>query len=678
MIGATLTRRASWHLGPIVAVGVGLVAIVLGRALAATRPVDEATPLVLATHLYALVLVAGLLVLASAIGRLVLRRVSVRFDSGLEAVLFSLGLGLGILANVVLIVGLLGWLTTPVLLGEVAGVMILARRDMVAVIAEIPGAVQRALALRGSLRRQSRGLAILLPLVEIMFAAMLLLAMAPPTANDALTYHIGGPRRFLELGRIGPVLDIQQANMPLTVNLLYLLGLAFGSDELGGVLHLALTVLVTAATFSFGRHFFGVRVGWLASVVSVSTAMLVVFATVPNVEWGFGLFDFLAVYAFFRWHTSGDRGWLLVSSVLLGFSMGSKLLGGVTAIGLGMALLVQAFAMRRSLGTWSIVRLIALFAVPAALIAAPWYVKNWIWFGNPLWPFFGSDPNDYNMYHSRYVKYGGGLLGQLLAPLRSFTEGSVEYSGVRPPPAFLLMPLCLLPPRNRVATGLMGMAALHLLVWIIGAHVLRYMAQDFPEISLASAYVLAGLWDSPRYRGALRWIARTSVIGGLLVASSVTLVVVIADQPFKQLVGLESRESYLDRHLQSNPLITRLNDEGEAVTGVLMVGDDRAFYLNRPAWVDVTMLEFQKLVAASSADEARRELRALGVSHILMSSRDLDWYTRWDPGHRLEGWLARFEATRSDYLVVEATNEDSTLYRVINDASPEAAVGLRN
>ena len=56
---------------------------------------------------------------------------------------------------------------------------------------------------------------------------------------------------------------------------------------------------------------------------------------------------------------------------------------------------------------------------------------------------------------------------------------------------------------------------------------------------------------------------------------------------------------------------------------------------------------------------------AYGISHVLINTRDLDCYVPIGPERRLSGWLARFEAGRSGYLEPVATNEASTLYRVL-------------
>ena len=88
------------------AVGACVAVIAAGRALAETRPADEATPLVMFTHLHAVLLSIGLLALATAIGRAVLRRCGVAGASRIEHGVFSVAVGLGVIAFVVVFLGL--------------------------------------------------------------------------------------------------------------------------------------------------------------------------------------------------------------------------------------------------------------------------------------------------------------------------------------------------------------------------------------------------------------------------------------------------------------------------------------------------------------------------------------------------------------------------------------------
>src|SRR4051812_33583283 len=212
-----------------------------------------------------------------------------------------------------------------------------------------------------------------------MGALLLLLALTPPTGYDALMYHLEAPRRFLELGGMAVLPDVEQGNMPLTVEMLYIIGMAFGSLEMANLTSLALAVLVVCAIFSFGRAFVDERVGLLAALVFLTSPSVSMFAPMPDIEFGMVLFEFMAVYAVARWVGSQDRRYLLVAGLLSGFALGSKYLGGITPFALGVFLVASLVRTHRERSLSQMLGLILLFAVPAGLVAAPWYLKNLLW-----------------------------------------------------------------------------------------------------------------------------------------------------------------------------------------------------------------------------------------------------------------------------------------------------------
>lgn len=642
-----------------------MATVVVGHAIASACPVHEATPLVIFSHLYAVVLVAGLLALAISLGRAVLRRSRVEGGSRIEHGLFSVAIGLGLIATGVAGLGLAQLLSVPALALLVCALAFLIRHQLVALSRELSTVARDLLALCRSLRAQGRGLSLLVPLTEILFVALLIHALAPPTSNDVLTYQLRGPARFLELGGVAPLWDLQQANMPLAVNMLYLIRLAFGSDAMGAVLHLTLAGLVAAAAFSFGRRRFGEQVGWIAATTFVSTQLMLVFASVAFVDYGLAFFDFLAVYAFFLWRESERRGWLIVSGALVGCALASKLLGGITALNPGVWLLVLAARAWRQRGLTHALGLLLTFGVPAAMLATPWYAKNLLWFGNPLWPFLASNPNDFNMYLGGTTRYSdsNGVLGRIRLPLRLYVEGSIEYPAIRPPLQLLVVPLYLFLPKHRVVTGLLCLAAVQLVVWSFGAHLLRYARQAPPGLSVVAVYVLWRLLGPGKRFAFSRPLAVGLTVIALTFPTVIAVATVVAEGKPSQLLGLESRRSYLDRMLQNNPLVTYLNEDHEDVSTVLLIGDNRAFYLDHPTWVDVSLEVFQSVVLAPDAATARKRLADRGISHVMVNTRDLAWYGPFDPERRIERWLVLFEAGRDGYLVPIATNESSTLYR---------------
>jgi hypothetical protein len=160
-------------------------------------------------------------------------------------------------------------------------------------------------------------------------------------------------------------------------------------------------------------------------------------------------------------------------------------------------------------------------------------------------------------------------------------------------------------------------------------------------------------------------IATALLLLGLMLPTAQTVVIAFAEQPLLQLVGLESREAFLDRKLDSYPLVAYLNDGHEPVRRVLMIGDYRSYYLRQPAWVDVTMETMQRLALATDAPAARAILAERDISHVLVNSHDFLYFVPIDSDGKILTWWQRFEASRSGYLEQVATSGDSTLYRVL-------------
>jgi hypothetical protein len=158
----------------------------------------------------------------------------------------------------------------------------------------------------------------------------------------------------------------------------------------------------------------------------------------------FALFYVLAV-----WAGSSDDRFLYVAGLLAGFCYALKY---TAAIGIVYAVLFVTWRCWRR--RTNPVRPLLMVSVGIAFMTLPWIVKNWVWFGNPLSPFFNQYfPNphisiwfeqDYRAAMSLYsdIKsrgelpwfvtvngaYVGGLFGPwlLLAPLALFAIRNVR------------------------------------------------------------------------------------------------------------------------------------------------------------------------------------------------------------------------------------------------------------
>ena len=221
-----------------------------------------------------------------------------------------------------------------------------------------------------------------------------------------------------------------------------------------------------------------------------------------------------------------------------------------------LALLLIADAARARSGWRDGCARIALFCGPLLLIAAPWYLKNWLLLANPAWPLFvgGRDFDGLAVQLTDYFARGMAIsprtaLGYALLPLRVYTRGSVEAPLTILNPLYLLLPLLLFLPARRAVLYPLAMSAGLAIGWALGFQELRYLLPICAPLSLAAAAVL---------RAGLRLpVLRCAVLPALYLAAllglGTTLLHVGADRPLAVIAGIESRDAYLRQNLATGP-----------------------------------------------------------------------------------------------------------------------------
>lgn len=477
-------------------------------------------------------------------------------------------------------------------------------------------------------------------LVALAAAGNFLAALAPEIFYDSLVYHLSLPQLYLLRGALTATPENVYSGLPQGVQMLYGLALALSGEDLAAFLHAFFGLMTAVALYVGLRRIAGPGTGAVAAVLFY-LCPLVVYAS-----WACGVdlasaFYVTATLAVLTGAVGSDPeragGRSVMAGLLVGFAAGTKFNVLPTA---GALVLGHAWLERRAgRGLKGPV----LMSLAAGAAVAPWLVKNAVLYGNPFYPFlhltFGTlRPADWTAFLAaaggRDLKAAfttpGGFWEFLTLPARA-TMGSWPL-GDWPGPVFAaLTPAALAVrwgrPERPLWTLTAGVAALGFLAWWLASSLVRYLVPALPLVAAAVAVAVErGAW--PRGARAAAWAAL--VVGSLLgYQCAWRQGAGIGQWAFVR--GRVSREDYLthQRVTYGLPYFSAarwINGNLPPAAKVLVLGESRAFYLERD-FVAATVYDHNPFwtAAASAANAADlgARLGALGVTHILLSARQL-------------------------------------------------------
>ena len=605
------------------------------RWLFPERPMSYVGVRAIIDSIFALGLLAFVLLLAGSLGWKVQRLLRLESLSDLERAVFGLALGLGILAYGVLVLGLIGVLRPLALFLWLLVVGLWTWREWSEFIGRMPGWLARKLRQASTLAWWQKAI---LAIAGLLLGMSLLDSLTPPWDYDALMYHLQAPRLFLEEGRLLLLPDTWQANGPLTIEMLFAVGLAFGSDVFAKLLHLACAVLLVLATFSAGRRLLGHAEGWVASALLLGIPFLPTWAAMANIDMGWALYEFLALYALILWRESRNTRFLFLAALMAGWALGSKYLalGGLGVLGLWVLWQGRHIGWKRAMSN------AAIFGALALCIALPWYAKNWLWAGNPFYPFlfggkeWGEERLGYLMTLLRSYGAGHRLIDYLVLPWNLYVQNA-RFSTIGVPFEIpgLLIPLAILYPfgqRHRAMDALAGLALLRLLVWALGSQQTRFLLPILPSLALLGSAALLSL--SRRLQS--RWGGAKAVpvvVAGVALAATLMFQIVMlgAFPPAPVLLGKLSKSDFLRQRVANHRAVEVVQDRLGENDRVWLMWSGVVYYCGERCVSDAGLHKWRQVAQTASGPEgAAEQLRASQVTHLMYSQGEARWVAQHD------------------------------------------------
>ncbi len=497
------------------AAGVFLVARLLSNRASPSFRLDMAG----SGGVFDLVVALALLHLTGCLGWLVLGRKLPRARTPMALLSMTLCIGLVALSLPLLLIGAVGlYRPEPMAALVVVATILVLRYDS--------GWLQLCLDSGRRLRRIGAGRVgtVWLAAQVVGMAGLAIIALAPVVDWDSLMYHLDLPAEFLERGSIHLPEDNPHVAFFSLVQVPYGLAMAAGSHHAVVLFTLAGFIALLLVVTELSRILGGVRSARVASaLIWAATSWLLVAVDARIEVWGACLLAAAGAGLAVAWRFGQRDGVTLAGiSVLAGAAVGAKLTNAPIAIGI---LVVAALVFRKRSGNnWG--RMLQLGGI-AGLVAAPWYVKNMLLLGNPVYPFFGETrPPPWLARLGATSVPGVSLLGAVRRPFSLFdwvlrpglltVEGSGRLQGL-PVLAAVGWPLGLLwrSPRQRVILTLVALTAVQLVV-IVGVSSttnLRYLQPALLALSVASGV------------GVGVYIKRRPKVGALLAAALLVSVV---------------------------------------------------------------------------------------------------------------------------------------------------------
>jgi 4-amino-4-deoxy-L-arabinose transferase-like glycosyltransferase len=320
-----------------------------------------------ALFLLQLAALAALTIVSWLVGRAVTR---LPLRGPVERFTFFVGAGLGTLGVVLFLLGLVGWLIPMAVVGLAAAALLLGFVPPFVPPNGVDG--------RGSSWAPlswRRGLAV----TGIVVFPAFVLSLYPPTAYDETMYHLPFASAFAATHRLAVVPEHLFPVYPQLLELLFSGMLMVSGDVSTHVVQFLCMLATAAAVFAICERFGDRRAAVLGVALWLSNPLVHYQAASAYVDLGYTLFTILAILAFEAWRDTDSRRWIAASGILVGFAAGTKYLG---LIWLGMLVLATwASAPRgRRLAR------AALFTVMALASMAPWYLRNAVVTGNPIFP----------------------------------------------------------------------------------------------------------------------------------------------------------------------------------------------------------------------------------------------------------------------------------------------------
>lgn len=498
--------------------------------------------------------------------------------------------------------------------------------------------------------------------IPILFAAFIAFcsSLMPPTQSDGLRYHLTVPQEYLRYGGFVVLPHLSFSNFPFLIEYLFLIPLAFEAISGPKLIHAFYYALSAGVVWRLGILFGSPHTGWVAVLLFVATPFAPIFASWSFIEFGLAAYTLLTFYAAIHCREALGQGrdgaarrWAIFGGLSGGWMLGCK----YTALAsLALFCLIALWPHRFKPSRLWLAGLApaTLMGFIAAAVASPWYIKNLVLFGNPLFPFLGSlfPTPGWSEFNDLFFQYHAGMKGNLNAIIQAplgeklldfFTlpVRMTLYPGEPWHPEdfggwplgclWLILGLLLLLNR-RWSLQMAIFAAASFFLFIVWACTYRDIRFLLPSLGIAAPLLAMTAVSLIEERRWVRWIIL------LLIAHNLVKVFALTFLPFNYMPwwvisGHVTVEEYLEEisadTRRQNQAFRWLRENADPEDRVFLHGIQTPFYCPNPYlgsdWFDTDPL-LQRSWTAQTSEELLDWLRERDIRYVVHDYGNINRY----------------------------------------------------
>ncbi|MBV8846381.1 MAG: glycosyltransferase family 39 protein [Bryobacterales bacterium] len=304
-------------------------------------------------------------------------------------------------------------------------------------------------------------------------------ALAPESSPDGAGYHLGFVAQYLREHGFQPITTNMYAALSAGVDLLFVPAFAIGRHSAGALVHFTFLVALALLVFAYGRRLSKPWAGAAAAFFVFASPVVGMDGSSAYIDAAVAAIVFSVFYLLEIWEESRDNSVLIAIGLLSGYAYAAKYTAFVIVVYAAGFILWRARSIR------------PLFEISAwaALMIAPWLIKNWIVYQNPIAPFANQIfRNPY--FHISAIDGWAEYLRRYAMPDLRVLPLEVTLRGAKTQgligPVFLALPVALLSLRFRAGRRLLVAGAILMSTYFanIGA---RFLIPPLPFFAFALA-----------------------------------------------------------------------------------------------------------------------------------------------------------------------------------------------